>query len=299
MFSVVLFFQFISKMAVVTEVTRPKPSSAPNPSLRSKSTWVTTKNNTQKEIEAWAKDGTRTHELTRSSGQLPENVTEQRLLQAKLWELSKERHKFLSQNTYEKKMFLDQQKRKSDVFQELLKDVIIDVRGRSRNLPKPRSEKYKRKEQRPQSISLPTENDKSSSSIPLFQTEPRGMIRIKTDESSRFPQISESNTSSSVVKFANSCNKSFNAPKKRESVNKWAKKPPTKRESAGPMADPRYVSLTNALSCTYVIPPDSPDIPSLVKRSRALHQRGKNPVDAKPKLAMMVKEFMAERGIVF
>ncbi|XP_005094188.1 uncharacterized protein LOC101864130 isoform X2 [Aplysia californica] len=91
----------------------PKPKSAP---ARLKSKFVKNRTNAMKEIEAWVRKDNETFpvpETSRMSGQLTDNVTEERMLKAKLWELSKERYKFLSQNTYEKKVFQDRQQRKS------------------------------------------------------------------------------------------------------------------------------------------------------------------------------------------
>ena len=92
---------------------QPKPKSAP---ARLKSKFVKNRTNAMKEIEAWIrKDGEPfpVPEASRMSGQLTDNVTEERMLKAKLWELSKERYKFLSQNSYEQKVFSDRQQRKA------------------------------------------------------------------------------------------------------------------------------------------------------------------------------------------
>ena len=73
----------------------PKPKSAPGRFMQSK--FVKNRTNAMKEIEAWVKkDDERSgtaHEASRMSGQLTDNVTEERMLRAKLWELSKERYK--------------------------------------------------------------------------------------------------------------------------------------------------------------------------------------------------------------
>ncbi len=82
---------------------------------------ITARNNSMKEMIAWANEGnegiTLDNTCARSSGQLMDNVTEQRMLNAKIWDLSKERQKFKSQNAYERKMFLEKQARKSQVGQ--------------------------------------------------------------------------------------------------------------------------------------------------------------------------------------
>ena len=95
--------------------------------------WFTAKTNAMKEIEAWAKEGdlgnpALSHTTARASGQLNDNVTEARMLQSKILDLSKERYKFLSQNSYEKKSFLDKQKRKAPVLRFLLQEVNIESR---------------------------------------------------------------------------------------------------------------------------------------------------------------------------
>ena len=104
-----------SQHSLITAIgVRDKPASA--------------KNTTLKEIESWAKEGHEgvTLDCSRHSGQLMDNVTEQRLLNTKIWDLSKERHKFMYQNAYDQKMFLERQLRKSAVFKEMLKGVNID-----------------------------------------------------------------------------------------------------------------------------------------------------------------------------
>ncbi|XP_067672429.1 uncharacterized protein [Haliotis asinina] len=99
----------------------PKPKSAP-PRIKSK--FMSNKSNAMKEMEAWVKKDAdplgANHEASRMSGQLVDNVTEERMLKSKLWDLSKERYKFLSQNAYEKKVFVDRMQRKSSVFKRIL-----------------------------------------------------------------------------------------------------------------------------------------------------------------------------------
>ncbi|XP_071106008.1 uncharacterized protein [Haliotis cracherodii] len=99
----------------------PKPKSAP-PRIKSK--FMSNKSNAMKEMEAWVKKDAdplgANHEASRMSGQLVDNVTEERMLKSKLWDLSKERYKFLTQNAYEKKVFVDRMQRKSSVFKRML-----------------------------------------------------------------------------------------------------------------------------------------------------------------------------------
>ncbi|XP_064630174.1 uncharacterized protein LOC135489031 [Lineus longissimus] len=103
------------------------PDLADSDSPRGKSKVLKPKSIASKEIESWAKSKTdRRIDFARQSGQLSDNVTEQRMLQSKIMELSKERYKFMSQNAYERKVFLDRQQRKTNVMKDLLKGIDVD-----------------------------------------------------------------------------------------------------------------------------------------------------------------------------
>ena len=90
-----------------------------------------------KEIERWAHIGgdyPKTGAM-RNAGQLSFNVTEQRLLEAKVLDLSRARYRFKSQNQYDKYMFLERQRRKSSVFRDLLADVTTEGQRSARPGP--------------------------------------------------------------------------------------------------------------------------------------------------------------------
>ena len=95
--------------------------------LRSK--W--SKNDQQKEIETWVRSDSGIQDTSRHSGQLPDNVTEQRMLMNKLYDLSKERYKFLSQSSFDKKVFLERQQKKSRVLREMLVGVSTEGQRKS------------------------------------------------------------------------------------------------------------------------------------------------------------------------
>ena len=90
--------------------------------LRSK--W--SKNDQQKEIDTWVRSDTDIQDTSRHSGHLTDNVTEQRMLMNKLYDLSKERYKFLSQSSFDKKLFLERQQRKSRPLRQMLEGVTSD-----------------------------------------------------------------------------------------------------------------------------------------------------------------------------
>ena len=142
-----------------------KARSAPGSIAGDKPKWITSKSNTLKDIETWATNGHQKEatDFGRHSGQLMDNVTEQRMLQCKLWELSKERHKFLTQNTYEKKIFLDRQQRKSGVMKEMLDGVTAEGKRSSWS-----EEAMKRRMNRPLSQSM-----NSARSLLLDRVDPK------------------------------------------------------------------------------------------------------------------------------
>ena len=123
----------------------PKPRSAPGAGGRGRaestpqqSRWMNSKTNALKEMEAWARGGRQGPDIARVAGTIQDNITEERLLQAKLWELSKERYKFISQTEYDKKVFLDRQQKKTSLMKDLLRGVTsVDRHGRRRLMSAP------------------------------------------------------------------------------------------------------------------------------------------------------------------
>ncbi|XP_013382361.1 uncharacterized protein LOC106153103 [Lingula anatina] len=92
------------------------------------------KGNAVREIQDWASDGTAPG-FSRHSGQLSDNVTEERMLKSKIMDLSKERYKYMTQSVYDMKQFLDKQKKKSRILQDLLKNIEVDSSSRRKSWP--------------------------------------------------------------------------------------------------------------------------------------------------------------------
>ena len=84
------------------------------------------KNNASKEIESWGKDYESLAGSMRSAGQLTENVTEARLLQSRIMEMSRDRYKYITQADFNKKFFLNAQQRKTKLMPQLLHGVDVD-----------------------------------------------------------------------------------------------------------------------------------------------------------------------------
>ncbi len=86
--------------------------------------------NASNEIAEWAKEGIEKigSDVTRTSGQLTNNVTEERMFKSKLMDLSKARYKLRVQRDYEKRVFIENMRKKGSVFRGLLKDVEMKKR---------------------------------------------------------------------------------------------------------------------------------------------------------------------------
>ncbi|XP_038064320.1 uncharacterized protein LOC119734819 [Patiria miniata] len=104
--------------------TSKKPSSAP--------ARISAKDDIWKDIHDWAKpSGSRGEEGEGHEGegtamigsQLKDNVTEQRMLEGRLMDLSKERYKFIVQVAWQRKAFVDRQKAKTGVMKDLLNGI--------------------------------------------------------------------------------------------------------------------------------------------------------------------------------
>ncbi|XP_072043756.1 uncharacterized protein [Amphiura filiformis] len=85
------------------------------------------RDDTRRDIQDWAKPARRSSDdedqTTMIGGQLKDNVTEQRMLESRLFDLSRERYKFMVQVAWQRKAFLDKQKRKTGMMKDLLKGV--------------------------------------------------------------------------------------------------------------------------------------------------------------------------------
>ncbi|XP_022089443.1 uncharacterized protein LOC110978624 [Acanthaster planci] len=104
--------------------TSKKPSSAP--------ARISAKDDIWKDIHDWAKpSGSRGEDGAEYEGegtamigsQLKDNVTEQRMLEGRLLDLSKERYKFIVQVAWQRKAFVDRQKAKTGVMKDLLNGI--------------------------------------------------------------------------------------------------------------------------------------------------------------------------------
>lgn len=295
-----------------------KPRSAPSPAALSslgtaheKMKFKRGRSDAAKEIERWAHIGSEYMKTgsMRNAGQLSFNVTEQRLLESKVLDLSRARYRFKSQNQYDKYMFLERQRRKSSAFRDLLADVTTDGQRSARSGPTELLHRDKA------SGTLHTQMSGMSAQGRPSIRDTRSLVQILPDKSPG-RRISLSRVSAPVhdTSTINDRGKSdvretllrsqsvvepqrpslppvdkraaaTFATERGESVGKSNSDdgsgtngrqmslrtyPLRKRDSRTPLADPRYKYLESSLSLNYVTQV-SPEIPTLVCRVDSLH----------------------------
>ncbi|XP_071964767.1 uncharacterized protein [Antedon mediterranea] len=100
-------------------MSRVKPTSAPGR--------ITSRDDIWKDIRDWAKPSSGRNDDDDQTlvigSQIKDNVTEQRMLESRLFDLSKERYKFIVQVAWQRKAFLDRQKQKTGVMKKLLTGI--------------------------------------------------------------------------------------------------------------------------------------------------------------------------------
>lgn len=259
-----------------------KLRSAP-PRMASKQT------NATKEIEAWIQKDNEygpAHDVQRVSGKLSDNVTEERLLHAKLLELGKERYKFLVQNTYEKQMFLERQKRKSAPLKAHLSQVHFSRR-------KSTAKKVESSEEHEvvQHAEKSDEPRQPAKEIGFTSTELCAGIHIQTGRHYVHNPVKVDTVEAIRGKKADTSS---------EGVQTWAKRGKNRRRklSNDLMKDPRYVDFHDALYPAY-LPEQKLDVSTIVQNIGSLHIPPKMPKHGRSRLGEKLQIFMKERGIVF
>ncbi|XP_050393525.1 uncharacterized protein LOC126811708 [Patella vulgata] len=296
-----------------------KPKSAP-PRMNSK--YISSKTNARKEIEAWVKKDadplTGNFEASRMSGQLTDNVTEERMLKSKLWELSKERYKFLSQNSYDKKVFIDRMMRKSSAMRRVMsarqngetpgQDSTksrtnnaryallerMDPTNNRKKPPVPPGDDNEKKcvkftESTLKGASASLSSDSSSDSEPDSESESTPVIRSNLRPIDMLPKAMGSVVREVIEQKIIEEKKPWLARDNRSGI----------RRKVTPLdfnKDPRYADLHHKL-CPVSKKSPSVDIRTVVNKIESLHVQPKMPKDGKPKVQM--KAFMRQKGYAF
>ncbi|ESO84185.1 hypothetical protein LOTGIDRAFT_155509 [Lottia gigantea] len=284
----------------------PKPKSAP-PRMNSKR--ISNRTNAMKEIEAWVKKDddplTGSHETSRMAGQLTDNITEERMLKAKLWELSKERYKFIAQNSYEQKIFLDRMMKKSSAIRRILsanddKPCVTYSRIKSSSIrhallerldPTNREEKWLGMSSSHSGgqfvTSLPPPPSSSSSTPASLPPDPRSetdtrIPRSCIDTTDNLPSVTVRKDTPTIPHH-----KDLLVRRKH-------------RKSHFPkfQEDPRYSELQQRLS-PIVKKQANIDIYSVVTKIESLHVKPKLPSESRSKVDKKAVAYMRKRGFVF
>lgn len=284
----------------------PRIKSAPVGRNKSKKTSVL------KDIEEWVLSG-KEHEPGTSrihSGQLAENITEERLLRARMMDLGKERFKILSQCDHDIQTFKDKQKRKGFRI-KFNRPQSATCSGVERGLASERSRS----------------NPRSASSRVLVTP----VIRPKTvqfeadlSRGEYFTTGHTNNRPQTVPNKTNFINPSVTVEEWTPLAvsNEWSRPStagPTQRSRPASAVsvpsyfsqniqsntqtrianEPRFSALEKALSSNYVSDCKT-DVPSIIKNMEALRKPVKiSSKEARKELELKIKIFMEENNIVF
>ena len=304
--------------------------------LRERKRAADVKSGALKQIEEWATQGREQQvECGRNVGRLSDNVTEERLLKTRIWELSKERYKFLSQNEYEKRTFLDRQLRKNALFREITKNTDVSKSsGRSKDmrhaierrescrslyssristtsqvLPgRVHTPKTPGKARCQNKSVIPREPEKNGGGS-MFQTEPSYPIRPRhacNTNSIHNPAIDHVNdimptrtrfgsTKSTPAQRKISFAVEDNRRKCKSSFSWYG------TGEAKPTQDPRYQLLEHCLceNWTRRGAIGTPEISDVIQNNKSLHIPSKNARDSRTKTALKFQRLMSEQGLVF
>lgn len=303
---------------------QPKRNSSSSPvKLRTKKT------NAFKDIEEWVLTGTNFKESSRMSGTLTENVTEERMYKAKLFDLGKERYNFISHCAYEKQRFIDTMKKKPGAFKQIMSEISrasspglqasknrvnerkMKISLMNKNFKNEKEDNKTQEEDKnvhlkrsktvhfPPNKSLQTFVPDGYGEEPLRSSTPShtgfrpAQTAFSTFQDSRPPNPQHHQKPNTTFKFSrNTESRSPVAWGKEKRVSKYGGKPP------GVTDDRRYKMLETALSLNYTGKEDI-DLKDIIERNETLNTTPRNYKEAKPNMELKLIEFMKERGLEF
>lgn len=288
----------------------PRIKSAPAGRTKSKKTSVL------HEIEEWVLGG-KEHEPETSrihSGQLAENITEERLLRARMMELGKERFKILSKYEHEIQTFKDKQKRKgfrikfnrpqSATFPSAAERKIMADGPRSEThsasslmfiapVIRPKTVQFQADlsrrgnpattsnvNNRPRTVSAQTKIHNTNDDVQVEEWTPLAMTTDWSRPSTAgHDKVIRSVSSHSFPSFISSRNQKSN----ETSIAK----------------EPRFFALESSLSKNYITDCKT-DVPTIIRNIEALRKPIKiGSKEARRELELKIKMFMEENNIVF
>lgn len=272
------------------------------------------KSNAMKEIEEWVMKDVGWNDDSRI-GKLPENVTEERMFKARLFDLGKERYKYLSKNAFEVHMFVEQRKKKV-ALQKLNLQVSRSLSANDISSKRRKNEHGKRQEdidpndpiangltlQRSKTVQFP--NTYASNSPAQTRASSRNATQ-NTFMALRNIQPGRVVTSATAARKASRVNlASRQSDDDSTSSRSWVKKNKFSKYGGsvpGVTSDPRYSDLEGSLSSYYQgrATTAPADVRTIVDDIESLHKPSKTYKEIKPKITQKLQEFMKERGITF
>jgi len=281
----------------------PKPVNAALMRLKNRKT------NVMKEIEEWVLLDSEFNqtEAGRMSGKLTENITEERMLKSRLFDLGKERYKYLTKMAFDKHMFIEKQKKAKAKRAQILHHRSFSANDATFEKRTPDTRLQGRMSLDPRLLRNPDRDDDaeiqslgSRAKTVQFMTSstPVSNHRVSEQNKMRLLMMQCSFGKQKDVKKSRPLSRSDEDSVtgksfvKKNRFSKFGGKFPTKTD------DGRYVSLTSALSPNYELHADL-DVKRIVQSIESLHKPAKNLKEVKPKLTQQLQAFMKERGITF
>ena len=167
----------------------------------------------------------------------PKNITEQKMLDSHLYDMSRQRFNFLVQCQWERKLFLEKQRRKTAVMRDLLRNVdLSDQPDRSFSLNRPKKDPLNKSKR---IISIFDKEDLKSKTS--FENLGSGSLAADVFVTHNFSRSLGPNSVISIGQDEN-VSHTFTVTSKAER--------PTKRQ-VWPLNDLRYTKLNDALCETY------------------------------------------------
>ncbi|XP_033742264.1 uncharacterized protein LOC117328787 [Pecten maximus] len=286
------------------------------------------KSNAMKEIEEWVMKDVSLNDAASRIGKLPENVTEERMFKSRLFDIGKERYKYLSKNAYEMKMFSDKYKKKMALARQQLQSHHRSLSANDVTRPAKSDIDRARLSLDPRMLrrTQDTNHDMEEGTTPTL-TRSKTVSFLPSTLNKQQSDLSQPRTSTPAR--ANSQQALFKALREKSQFNSrplsrgtsfnqtprsdddsssksWVKRNKFSKYGGkvpGVTEDPRYAQLEGSLSHFYQGKPGSlesqPDVKQIVNSIGSLHKPSRNIKEVRPKLTLKLQAFMKERGIVF
>ena len=175
----------------------------------------------------------------------PKNITEQKLLDSYLYDMSRQRFNFIVQCHLEKKLFLEKQKRKTSVMKDLLRNVdlsgfVENPLGLAQSTATGINQKHESDRKK--------WNKESQTSDPKISRSRAATVVDGVLVTHRIPRISDQKTEVPTKPYSDSRSIFTSTTKTVQSKNFYSKE---SKASSSPLNDSRYRKLSEVLSENY------------------------------------------------